>query len=47
VSGQDDHRLLADLGKKIMEADALGRIEAGGRLVDDYEARVAQQCLPE
>ena len=42
---QDDHDVLADLRQEIVEAVALFRVEAGGRLVDDDQLRVTQQGL--
>ena len=43
VRGEDDHAVLAQLAEQVQEAHALGRVEAGGRLVDDDEPRVAEQ----
>ena len=42
---EDDDDVLADLGQQVQEAVALFRIEAGGRLVDDDEPRIAEQRL--
>src|SRR5688572_6096807 len=45
VRREDHHRGLPDLAKQIVEAISLLGIEAGGRLVDDDEWGVAQECL--
>ena len=42
---QDHHDVLADLREQVVEADALRRVEPGGRLVDDDQLRVAEQRL--
>ena len=43
VRGQDDDAVLAQLAEQVEEAHALGRIQAGGGLVHDQQARIAQQ----
>jgi len=45
MRGEDHERPLADLGEQVVEACALGRIETGGRLVDDHQVRLAEQGL--
>jgi hypothetical protein len=45
VRGEDDDHVLADLGEQVVEADALTGIESCGRLVDDDQSRIAEQCL--
>ena len=45
VRGQDDDDVLADVREQVVEAHALLGVEAGGRLVDDDELRVAEQRL--
>ena len=43
VRREDDDAVLADLAQQVQEADALGRVEPRGRLVDDDQLRVAEQ----
>jgi hypothetical protein len=43
VGAEDDDHVLADLAEQVEEAVALGRVEAGGGLVDDDEAGAAEQ----
>ena len=43
VRGEEDDAVLAQLGEQVEEAHALGRVEAGRRLVDDHQLRIAQQ----
>ena len=43
VRGEDHDGVLADLAEQVQKAHALGGIEAGGRLVDDDQLRVAEQ----
>src|SRR5688500_1636261 len=45
VRRQDHHRGLPDLAEQIVEAEPLFGIEAGGRLVDDDQLRIAEKCL--
>src|SRR5687767_2904895 len=45
VRREDHHRGLPDLAQQIVEAEPLLRIEAGGRLVDDDQLRIAKECL--
>ena len=45
VGGKDHDHILADLGEEVQEAVALLRVEAGRGLVDDDEARIAEQSL--
>src|SRR5262249_23319052 len=45
VRRENHDDLLADLGEEIEKAVALFRIEARGRLIDDDEARIADQRL--
>ena len=45
VRGEDDDHVVADGAEEVVEADALLRIEAGGGLVDDDEAGLAEERL--
>ena len=45
MGGEDDGDVAADGGEQVEEAIALGGVEAGGRLVDDDEAGIAEQGL--
>src|SRR6185369_3034046 len=45
VRRENHDDLLADAGEQIEKSIALFRIESGGRLVDDHQARIAEQRL--
>jgi hypothetical protein len=45
MCGQDHHHAFADLGEQVEEAVAFLRIESRGGLVDDHQARIADQRL--
>ena len=45
VGREDDDDIVADRGEQVEEAVALLGVEAGGRLVDDDQLRVADQRL--
>ena len=45
VGRQDHHHVLADLGQQVEEAVALLRVQARGGLIDDDQARIADQGL--
>ena len=43
VRGEKDDAVLAELGEQVEEPHALGRVEAGRRLVHDHQLRVAEE----
>src|SRR5262245_21294351 len=49
VGREDDDHILADRREQVEETVALGRVESGGRFVDDDQLRIADQshCDPE
>ena len=45
VCAEDDDHVFADFGQEVVKTVALAGIEAGGRLVDDNQFRVAEERL--